>query len=306
MSANRVTAAVIQWRFAWAVADDAWEGLWSSLVGQAVADGAQLVALPAHSGDALLARQRPELASLTRRDGLALAWQTTPPGIDRRTQGQALQQAYIGTFSRLAARYGVVLAAGSLLLPDAEGALYHQAFLFGTDGDVIGVQRAAHRSPAERALGAAGGDRLDVCETPVGTLGLVVGEDLYYPEVARILTLQGAEVLIAPTQRRFAGEAGLLAGLWRDVQGNQVFGLEACLLDEDGVPAQSLGSHILGPAELTDDQRGVLAAASSGGAGEVVVADLDLAARQNVLARYDVTRYFNRPLYAGQLLEAYP
>lgn len=306
MNATCLTVAVIQWRFAWAATNEAGEAPWSSLVGQAAAQGAQLVALPAHSGDALLARLRPELAHLARHTGLAQAWPAAATGIDRSIQGQKLQQIYVEFFGRLAAQHHVVLAAGSLLLPDATGMLYHQAFLFGADGAVIGVQRAVHRSPVERALGVGVADRLDVFETPLGTLGLVVGEDLYYPEVARILTQHGAEVLLAPTQRRFPGEAGLLAGLWRDVQGNQVFGVEACLIDDDSPPAQSLGSHILGPAELTDDLSGVLAAASSAEACEVVLARLDLAARQQLLTRYDITRYFNRPLYASQLLEAYP
>lgn len=305
MSINRLTVAVIQWRFAWAGVDDAWEDRWARLIGQAAARGAQLVVLPAHAGDALLARQNPELAHTSLRTGLAQAWRSTRPDADRVTQGETLRQAYQALFGRLAAQHGIVLAAGSLLLPDERGRLYHQAFLFDAQGEVVGIQRACHRTPAERALGVAAGDRLDAFETPVGTLGLVVGEDLYHPEVARILTRQGADVLLAPTQRRFGGEAGLLAGLWRDVQGNQVFGLEACLVNDEAVPAQSLGAHILGPAELTADLRGVVAAAT-GTEDELVVGELDRAARQELLARYDITRYFNRQFYTGQLLEAYP
>jgi predicted amidohydrolase len=305
MSVNRLTVAVIQWRFAWAGVGDAWENQWARLIGQAAARGAHLMALPAHAGDALLARQYPELAHTSLRIGLTQAWRPTLPDADRVTQGETLRQTYQALFGRLAAQHRIVLVAGSLLLPDELGDLYHQAFLFDAQGEVVGIQRACHRTPAERALGVAAGDRLDVFETPVGTLGLVVGEDLYHPEVARILTRQGADVLLAPTQRRFGGEAGLLAGLWRDVQGNQVFGLEACLVNDEAVPAQSLGSHILCPAELTADRRGVVAAAT-GTEDELVVGELDRAARQELLVRYDITRYFNREFYTSQLLEAYP
>lgn len=306
MNTHPLTVAVIQWRFAWATSGDTWEDQWSRLVGQAAARGAQLVALPAHAGDALLARQRPELAHMTLRAGLAQAWETTQPGTQRTMQGDRLRQAYQGFFGSLAAQHGIILAAGSVLLPDETAALHHQAFLFGGDGAVLGSQWACHRSPAERALGLAVSDRLDVYETSLGILGLVVGEDLYYPEVARVLTLQGADVLIAPTQRRYAGEAGLLAGLWRDVQGNQVFGLEACLVDDDTVPAPSLGSHILCPAELTGDTHGVVAAAATGTDTEVIVGDLDRAARQRLFQQYDIARYFNHGLYRSQLLETYP
>lgn len=306
MNADRVTVAVIQWRFDWATGGDSWADQWSLLVNRAVARGAQLVVLPAHTGDALLACQLPKLAHMTLRTGLVEAWQTTPPGTPRLTQGDRLWQTYKAVFSHLAAQYGIVLAAGSLFLPDESGDLYHQAVLFDRDGQVIGCQRACHRSPMDRTLGVAAGDRLDVFETPLGTVGLLVEEDLYYPEVARGLALQGAEVLIAPTQRRYAGEAGLLAGLWRDVQGNQLFGLEACLVDDDTLPVHSLGSHILCPAELTDDTHGIVAAANTGTQTEVVVGDLDRAARRHLFERYDVTRYFNSELYTSQLLEAYP
>lgn len=306
MSANRLTAAVIQWRFTWAGADAAWEDQWSAWVGQAAARGARLVALPAHTGDALLARHRPELAHMVLRAGLAHAWHTTLSGAARTHQANWLRQVYVNFCGHLAAQHGIVLAAGSLLLPDEDGELYHQAFVFGVDGAVAGVQRSCHRSPVERALGVAASDRLDVFDTPAGTLGLVVGEDLYYPEVARVLTRQGADLLIAPTQRRYAGEAGLLAGLWRDVQGNQVFGLEVCLVDDDSVPPHSLGSQILCPAELTGDTHGVVASAATGFESEVVVGDLDRTARQQLLARYDIARYANPTFYAAELLRAYP
>lgn len=298
-----MTVAVIQWRFAWATPGDTWAAQWSALIERSVAHGAQLVVLPAHTGDALLARQHSALARTTLADGLATAWS---PAVDRATQGERLRQAYVDCFGRLAAQFGVILAAGSLLLPDDRGILYHQAVVFGADGSILGVQRAAYRSPAERSLGVGAGEHLDVVTTPFGTLGLVVGEDLYYPEVARLLTLHGAEILVAPTRRRFAGEAGLLAGLWRDVQGNQVFGLEACLLDSDTVPAHSHGACILGPAEMTDQLRGVLAAATTADDTEVVVGALDFDARQHLLARYDITRYWNHRFYAIQLLGAYP
>lgn len=306
MSADRRRVAVIQWRFAWATADDAWTNEWARLIGQAAACGARLVVLPAHTGDALLARQRPELGHLSPRTGLDQAWRTSLPDQERASQGQRLWQDYQGIFSRLAAQHGIVLAAGSLLLPAADGRLYHQAALFDTQGELMGSQRACHRSAAERALQVAAGEQLTVFDTAVGRLGLIVGEDLYYPEVARVLALHGAAAFLAPTQRRFGGEAGLLAGLWRDVQGNQAFGLEACLVDPETAPIQSLGSHILGPAELTEDTRGVIAHAATGSDTEVVVGDLDWAARRQLLMDYDITRYFNPRLYVGQLLEAYP
>jgi predicted amidohydrolase len=50
----------------------------------------------------------------------------------------------------------------------------------------------------------------------LGRVGLIIGEDVRYPEVARILTLQGASILIhvAALPAPFDEEAWL-ASLWR-------------------------------------------------------------------------------------------
>ncbi|MBU4185680.1 MAG: hypothetical protein KKC23_05690, partial [Proteobacteria bacterium] len=52
-------------------------------------------------------------------------------------------------------------------------------------GEVLGKQRRTHLSSVEDEREWFGGDELSVFDTPVGRIGLVIGYDVYFPEVSR-------------------------------------------------------------------------------------------------------------------------
>ena len=85
------------------------------------------------------------------------------------------------------------LRHGAVLI-DASGVVFEQAQLHAV---------AAH--PWVTALG----EGVAVVARPWGRLGLIVGDDLIYPEVSRLLALEGADVVAAPIQAREAWEASL-------------------------------------------------------------------------------------------------
>lgn len=66
--------------------------------------------------------------------------------------------------------------------------------------DAGGVVRATHAQVHYpwRYTDCAPGDRFQVVATPAGILGLMVGEDLLYPESARTLRALGAEIIACP------------------------------------------------------------------------------------------------------------
>jgi predicted amidohydrolase len=148
----------------------------------------------------------------------------------------------------------------------------------------------------------AAGDSLDVFATPIGCVGLILGEDIRYPEVARILALQGADVLVhlSATPAAVSDEAWL-AQLWREVQANQTFGLQACLVG-GGFAGRSA---VLAPVEMTAGDTGILEWAQATTDPEVVIASLDHEARRAVIVNYPIFAYFNAGLYARELLPAY-
>jgi predicted amidohydrolase len=80
-----------------------------------------------------------------------------------------------------------------------DGALVNTAVLIGPDG-VLGSYRQAHVDPA---MGwAAPGDGFPVFDLPFGRIGLLLGEDLFYPEAARVLARKGVDCIACPATWR--------------------------------------------------------------------------------------------------------
>jgi predicted amidohydrolase len=65
-------------------------------------------------------------------------------------------------------------------------------------GGVLGSHRKVHLPAGEVAWYRAG-DRFEATSTPVGRLGLLVDYDKTFPESARCLALDGAEILVCPS-----------------------------------------------------------------------------------------------------------
>ena len=77
------------------------------------------------------------------------------------------------------------------------GELYSSAVCVSGDG-VLGHQRKVHLPPAERFAYTAG-EGFAAFETPVGRLGMMLCYDKLFPEAARALALDGAEIVCGPS-----------------------------------------------------------------------------------------------------------
>ncbi|MGE5702661.1 MAG: carbon-nitrogen hydrolase family protein [Clostridia bacterium] len=75
---------------------------------------------------------------------------------------------------------------------------YVTTALINDRGDVMGIYRKTHLFNDEK-LYFASGDELPVFETKFGTIGIMSCFDLEFPEVARILRLKGASMILIPT-----------------------------------------------------------------------------------------------------------
>lgn len=103
---------------------------------------------------------------------------------------------------RLAARLGIVLVA-SLFEKRAPGLYHNTAVVFERDGEMVGRYRKMHipDDPGyyEKFYFTPGDLGFKPIRTSVGTLGILVCWDQWYPEAARLMALAGADVLIYPT-----------------------------------------------------------------------------------------------------------
>lgn len=70
---------------------------------------------------------------------------------------------------------------------------YNSAVCFSADG-VHGVHRQVHQPQGERACSAAG-EGFAAFDTPIGRMGLLIGYDKAFPEAARALALDGAQLI---------------------------------------------------------------------------------------------------------------
>ena len=105
-------------------------------------------------------------------------------------------------YSKLAKELGVVLVT-SLYERRAPGLYHNTAVVFDSDGSEAGRYRKMHipDDPAyyEKFYFTPGDLGFKPIETSLGKLGVLVCWDQWYPEAARLMALQGAELLIYPT-----------------------------------------------------------------------------------------------------------
>lgn len=105
-------------------------------------------------------------------------------------------------FGSLAAELGIVLVT-SLFERRAPGLYHNTAVVFERDGDIAGTYRKMHipDDPAfyEKFYFTPGDPGFTPIRTSVGTLGVLVCWDQWYPEAARLMALAGADLLIYPT-----------------------------------------------------------------------------------------------------------
>jgi deaminated glutathione amidase len=104
--------------------------------------------------------------------------------------------------AEVARRLGVHLVWGTYSRGDERGVVYNSAMLAGPSGEVLGIYRKTHPFCTElRSRGGwvTPGDDVCVVSTELGRIGLMVCFDGDFPELARIMALQGAEVLSRPS-----------------------------------------------------------------------------------------------------------
>jgi predicted amidohydrolase len=265
-----------------------------------VRDGAQSIALPNYAGWMLLGLSIPiEQESLLLGDIAREQNYTTV--VDMLLMvAPTIQEFYLHLFSSIAKRLKVFLAPGAVIERSGD-ALFNIAYLFAPDGAVVGSQRQTHRAPREIAWGLSQGDDLIVFDIGIARAGLVIGADIEYPEVSRILALQNANLLIHPAAYPTWHDQYFLLDLWREVQSNQVFGLQACAIGKDFKGKSS----VYVPVEMTANHHGVLAQTTSADAEEIVSATLDFDALQKVIDSYPIFESFNYGLYAREFPSVY-
>lgn len=163
-------------------------------------------------------------------------------------------------FGTLAKQYNLYIVAG--LLEREKHLVYNVAALIGPDGKLIGKYRKTSLPRSEIAGGVSPGKDYPVFDTRFGKLGMMVCYDGFFPEVARQLTMRGAEVIAWPvwgcnpmlaSARACENHVYLVSSTYEDVARNWML---TAVYDHEGKPiakAEKWGTVIV--AEVDLDQR---------------------------------------------------
>lgn len=114
----------------------------------------------------------------------------------------SLDSPTVGFYSSIARQAGVVLVT-SMFERRAAGIYHNTSLVFDRDGSLAGKYRKMHipDDPAyyEKFYFTPGDLGFKPIDTSLGRLGVLVCWDQWYPEAARLMAMNGAEILIYPT-----------------------------------------------------------------------------------------------------------
>jgi len=202
--------------------------------------------------------------------------------------GAELWREYCALFGELAQQYQITLVAPSGYFPDpADGKVRNITAVFGPDGTLLGYQAKVMLHGTDQPMAEAGVD-WNVIQTDAGGIGILLGSDVLYPEIGRLLAYKGAEILIGqgacPTTVLYQK---LRAGILARMQDNQLFAAASYLVgrnDLNGrIELQYNGrSAIFAPQELTPRFNGVLVEMGSQSSEGVLSADWNYIALQKL------------------------
>lgn len=163
---------------------DAYADHLQRLCAEAVEAGAQLLLLPEYAG-LVLSGQLP----VEQRGDL----KASIAGI------QPLIEPWLALCEGIARRWGVYLQPGSLPVQGSAGHYRNRAWLFGPQG-VLGYQDKLMMTRFEREQwGITAGQGLQVFDTDLGRMGILICYDNEFPMLARRLAERGADLILAPS-----------------------------------------------------------------------------------------------------------
>lgn len=198
-------------------------------------------------------------------------------------------------FGEIARQYGVVIVA-SLFEKRAPGLYHNTAVVIEKDGSIAGKYRKMHipDDPAyyEKFYFTPGDLGFHPINSSVGRLGVLVCWDQWYPEAARLMALQGADILIYPTAIGYESsdtkeEQERQRNAWMTVQrGHAVAnGIPVIAVNRVGYepdPSQQTNGIQFWGSSFIAGPQGELLYQASRDEEEAVVADIDLERSERV------------------------
>jgi len=179
----------------------------------------------------------------------------------------------------------VFLAAGSM--PEREeGRIYNTSYVFDPDGREIAAHRKMHLFDVDvpgirffESKTLSPGSKVTVFDTPFGRLGLCICFDIRFPELARLMALRGAKMILIPGAFNMTtGPAHWELAVRSRAVDNQVFVAAVAPAREEGAGYVSYANSMISDPWGTVAHR-------CGAEEELAVVELDLSRADGIRAQ---------------------
>ncbi len=203
----------------------------------------------------------------------------------------------IESISKLAVSYNINVIAGSVPVLDHDE-LVNVAYLCRRDG-TIDSQYKLHPTPYEkRAWIMQGGDKLKVFDTDVGKIGILICYDVEFPELARLQSEQGMQILFVPfwTDTKNAYLRVRCCAQARAIENEcyvAIAGSVGNLPKVDGADIQYAQSAVFSPSDFSFPHDAIMAETTTNTEMTIIV-DLDLTKLTKLQNEGSVRNYLDR------------
>ncbi|MDF7649555.1 amidohydrolase [Pantoea sp. Acro-805] len=117
-------------------------------------------------------------------------------GGEGRNNALAINDEQIQCLLKLAIELDIALLTG---FAECEGQQFYNSALLVSSAGLNAHYRQIHLSENDKQWASAGNQWV-TCDLPCGRVGILLGEDLLVPEAARILALEGCDIIACPAQ----------------------------------------------------------------------------------------------------------
>lgn len=189
-----------------------------------------------------------------------------------------------------------------------EGKRFNQTTFYGRDGSIVGRYRKVQPTASEYMVhNVIPGDDLPVFELDFGKVACIICMDIYFPEIVRIYSLKGAEIVFWPTVAHGPSEFNLETQLCARAMDYSVYMVESNLSMKPPYAPYS-GRFYPGRARIVDHDGRIIA--DTGHRPGIAVADIDLdeprlgsqivGIREPDVMKEDLARLVRLDLYASE------
>ena len=145
---------------------------------------------------------------------------------------------------------------------------YNSACIIESDGTILGSYRKTHLFGEEKKMFSPG-NKINAYKTSLGTVGIMICFDVEFPEVTRLLAIDGAKLIFMISANMYPYEADHIRYIPVRAMENSVFIASCNLVGDDGV------YHYCGLSTVVNP-KGDFLALGSADKEELLLAEIDL------------------------------